>query len=113
MSEALLFQYIEIALIILTIILAAIAWFFRSKANAMEKYVAANRATREFIDTVMISLEDLVVTEVETDEIKDKCLDMVAAIGAFAASLDNGDDPYDALDASTNRMTTALHKSVR
>lgn len=108
-----LLDYLDLLMILLVIILTMIAWFFRSKANAMEKYVAANRATREFIDTVMISLEDLVVTEVETDEIKDKCLDMVAAIGAFAASLDNGDDPYDALDASTNRMTTALHKSVR
>ena len=100
-----LLDYLDLLMILLVIILTMIAWLFRSKANAMEKYVAANRATREFMDSVMISLEDLAVTDEEAEEIKSRCMVMVTAISEFVAALDDDADPEVALTESVQKMT--------
>lgn len=100
-----LLEYVDLVMVLLAILMTLVAWFFRSKAHAMEKYVVANRASREFIDVVLISLEDLAVTDDEAVEIKERCVAMVTAIAEFVHALDDTDvDPDVALEESVQAM---------
>ena len=96
--------YIDLVEFLIILALIVASWFFRSRACAMENYVEVHRATREFVDVVMISLEDLVITDEESDEIREKCVTLVTAIAAFIAALDDGADPDDALEESIVRI---------
>ncbi|MFA5409091.1 MAG: hypothetical protein WC277_11920 [Bacilli bacterium] len=101
-----LWEYKDIILIVLTILLALIARFFQTKAHAMERYVEANRATREFIDVVMISLEDMTVNETELDAIKEKYCKMRTTVTEFFVAIDNQEPPEEVLEASTQKILT-------
>ena len=100
-----LVEYTELISILVAVLLAVATWFFRSKANAMEKYVAANRASQEFITAVMVALEDLVITDAEASEIKERCAVMVKAIAEFIGALSNeGKDTEVALEESVRAI---------
>ncbi len=90
--------------LLVIIALAIIAWVFRARAIDMERYVEANRATREFVTVVMKSLEDLSISDSEADEIREKCVEMLATISTLIASLEDGQDPAEVLDESISRM---------
>jgi len=84
-------EYRDLILLLISIILAIIARHFQSKAGLYESYKKANVAVRGFVGAVLESLEDMVVTANELDEMKQKSEVMVAAIREFLDKLDDGE----------------------